>query len=103
MNSEKTVLMRKKEGSVDYRFMPEPDLPPLVLNEKSLGGVGLKEFLKSSPELPFEAFTRLTKEYGLDNSMARIISSYRHITICFGRHTTTCITHHLMFMDNWTN
>ena len=29
-----TIPMRRKEGAVDYRFLPEPDLPPLVLNEK---------------------------------------------------------------------
>lgn len=28
-----TVTIRSKEGAVDYRFMPEPDLPPVVLNE----------------------------------------------------------------------
>lgn len=32
--SGETVLIRTKEGEEDYRFMPEPDLPPVVLNEK---------------------------------------------------------------------
>lgn len=34
--SGETVLIRKKEQEEDYRFMPEPDLPPVVLNEKVL-------------------------------------------------------------------
>jgi aspartyl-tRNA(Asn)/glutamyl-tRNA(Gln) amidotransferase subunit B len=34
VKSGKTVLIRTKEGEEDYRFMPEPDLPPLVLNEQ---------------------------------------------------------------------
>jgi len=33
-NLKKTVLLRKKEGEVDYRFMPDPNLPPLKLNPK---------------------------------------------------------------------
>lgn len=31
--SSVTVAMRTKEAEVDYRFMPEPDLPPLVLTD----------------------------------------------------------------------
>ena len=34
VKTKQTVLMRTKEGAEDYRFMPEPDLPPIVLNEK---------------------------------------------------------------------
>ena len=33
VKSGKTVLIRSKEGDEDYRFMPEPDLPPILLNE----------------------------------------------------------------------
>ena len=33
VKSGKTVLIRSKEGDEDYRFMPEPDLPPVVLDE----------------------------------------------------------------------
>lgn len=34
VKSGKTVLIRTKEGEEDYRFMPEPDLPPIVLNDE---------------------------------------------------------------------
>lgn len=34
VRTSKTVTIRSKEGAVDYRFMPEPDLPPIVLNEE---------------------------------------------------------------------
>ena len=33
VKSGKTVLIRSKEGDEDYRFMPEPDLPPVLLDE----------------------------------------------------------------------
>ena len=34
VKSGKTVLIRTKEGEEDYRFLPEPDLPPIVLNQE---------------------------------------------------------------------
>jgi aspartyl-tRNA(Asn)/glutamyl-tRNA(Gln) amidotransferase subunit B len=34
VKSGKTVVMRTKGGARDYRFMPEPDLPPIILSEK---------------------------------------------------------------------
>ena len=34
VKSGKTVLIRTKEGEEDYRFMPEPDLPPIVLDDQ---------------------------------------------------------------------
>jgi len=33
----RTVTIRSKEGAVDYRFMPEPDLPPIILNKEVRG------------------------------------------------------------------
>ena len=42
-----TVSMRKKEGLADYRYFPEPDLPPLVLEESFID-----ECASSMPELP---------------------------------------------------
>lgn len=34
-----TISMRKKEGLADYRYFPEPDLPPLEVNEAYLQGI----------------------------------------------------------------
>jgi aspartyl-tRNA(Asn)/glutamyl-tRNA(Gln) amidotransferase subunit B len=33
-STSRTILLRRKEGEDDYRFLPEPDLPPVVLNEE---------------------------------------------------------------------
>ena len=33
-----TILQRSKEGSIDYRYFPEPDLPPIVLEDAQLAG-----------------------------------------------------------------
>eukprot|EP00566_Odontella_aurita_P005919 CAMPEP_0113525614 /NCGR_PEP_ID=MMETSP0015_2-20120614/265_1 /TAXON_ID=2838 /ORGANISM="Odontella" /LENGTH=582 /DNA_ID=CAMNT_0000423811 /DNA_START=382 /DNA_END=2130 /DNA_ORIENTATION=- /assembly_acc=CAM_ASM_000160 len=73
----KTVKIRSKEGAVDYRFMPEPDLPPLVLNECNLGGTNLDDFLLTLPELPEQATKRLMKEYDLAEEVALVITADR--------------------------
>ena len=73
-----TVILRTKEGAKDYRFMPEPDLPPLILNEEAFGE-GIKDvqtFLEENlPELPDGARQRLQDEYGLSDYLAGVITS----------------------------
>ncbi len=56
----KTVSQRVKEGSADYRYFPEPDLPPVSLSDDFLGTIraGL-------PELPSQRRVRFAQEYGL--------------------------------------
>lgn len=55
-----TKRMRSKEGAKDYRFFPEPDLPPLVVPEKLI-----KEISETLPELPAALKERLCVQYGL--------------------------------------
>jgi aspartyl-tRNA(Asn)/glutamyl-tRNA(Gln) amidotransferase subunit B len=52
---------RSKEQSHDYRYFPEPDLPPLRLSE-----AWIAEQLATLPELPAARRARFGKEYGLD-------------------------------------
>ncbi len=59
-NKGKTVSQRIKEGSADYRYFPEPDLPPLILDEKLID-----EIRAGIPELPDQRRTRFVAEYGL--------------------------------------
>ncbi|HKY03914.1 MAG TPA: Asp-tRNA(Asn)/Glu-tRNA(Gln) amidotransferase subunit GatB, partial [Blastocatellia bacterium] len=56
----KTYSMRSKEEAHDYRYFPEPDLPPLVVSEEWVARV--RETL---PELPEARRRRFTDEYGL--------------------------------------
>lgn len=44
---QKTFLMRTKEGEADYRYMPEPDIPPLHIDE-----AWLRRLREAMPELP---------------------------------------------------
>jgi len=71
-----TRRLRGKEGAADYRFMPEPDLPPLVLDERSLG-VTLENLIASMPELPHQAEKRLVREYEIEVDAAVQMSSDR--------------------------
>lgn len=59
-DKQKTILQRTKEGSADYRYFPEPDLPPLVISE-----LLLSEVQGMMPELPLDKKDRFVKEYGL--------------------------------------
>ena len=84
VKGNRTVVIRTKGGAKDYRFMPEPDLPPLVLNEEAfaLGSVGGKNknvveaFLEANlPELPDDARQRLQDDYRLSDYLAGVITS----------------------------
>lgn len=52
--SQKTFTMRKKEGSADYRYFPEPDLPALEISDALLG-----EVVGALPETPVKARERV--------------------------------------------
>ena len=71
-NKQETVLQRTKEGFADYRYFPEPDLPPLIISEKLL-----TEIRGSMPELPLDKKKRLIKEFGLKSEDARILVDQR--------------------------
>src|ERR1700757_3911839 len=59
-NEGKTYGMRAKEQAHDYRYYPEPDLLPLVVDEKWKA-----EIAKQLPELPEARRARLVKDYGI--------------------------------------
>ncbi|MBD0267355.1 MAG: Asp-tRNA(Asn)/Glu-tRNA(Gln) amidotransferase subunit GatB [Cyanobacteria bacterium Co-bin8] len=76
--SQRTISMRSKEGSSDYRYFPEPDLPPIVVS------VEQKEaWLKELPELPAQKRTRYESEFGLSPYDARVLADDRAVTEYF--------------------
>ena len=58
--TQETILMRTKESADDYRYFPEPDLPPLVLTQEEVD-----EIAHNLPELPQERLRRYTNDLGL--------------------------------------
>jgi aspartyl-tRNA(Asn)/glutamyl-tRNA(Gln) amidotransferase subunit B len=76
--SQRTISMRTKEGSSDYRYFPEPDLPPIVVS------VEQKEaWQKELPELPAQKRTRYESEFGLSPYDARVLADDRTVTEYF--------------------
>ena len=65
----KTYSMRSKEQAHDYRYFPEPDLLPLVVGEKWKA-----EIAKTLPELPEARRARLTREYGITEYDAQVLT-----------------------------
>ncbi len=68
----KTVTMRTKEEAKDYRYFPEPDLPPFFITKEKT-----QEIKSSIPELPREKAARFMKEYGLSKYDTGILVSDR--------------------------
>ena len=73
-----TLSMRSKENAHDYRYMPEPDLPPIVTTAEEI-----ESYRKSLPELPDARRSRLEKEYGLSSYDAGIITGTRQMAEYF--------------------
>jgi aspartyl-tRNA(Asn)/glutamyl-tRNA(Gln) amidotransferase subunit B len=81
-----TFSMRSKEMVNDYRFFPEPDLPPVVVSPEWIARV--KEAM---PALPKELFARFTKEMELGEYDASILTESREVAEYFlqiAEHTT---------------
>src|SRR3989449_742872 len=67
-----TRVMRSKEEAHDYRYFPEPDLPPLVVTNEFIDNVS-----KSLPELPDARRKRFSEQYGLSFADASQLTAER--------------------------
>jgi aspartyl-tRNA(Asn)/glutamyl-tRNA(Gln) amidotransferase subunit B len=67
--AQATYSQRTKEDAHDYRYFPEPDLPPLVVDDAWIDSVRL-----SLPELPLARYRRYTGQYGLPAADAALLS-----------------------------
>jgi aspartyl-tRNA(Asn)/glutamyl-tRNA(Gln) amidotransferase subunit B len=68
-NEGKTYSMRSKEQAHDYRYFPEPDLLPLVVDERWKAAIA-----RSLPELPEARRGRLVKDYGITEYDAQVLT-----------------------------
>ena len=75
---ETTYSQRSKEDAHDYRYFPEPDLPPLVIDEAWLERVRAK-----LPELPRAKYQRFIDQYGLTEYDAGVLTSEKAVAEYF--------------------
>jgi len=73
-----TIAMRSKEAANDYRYFPEPDLPPIYVSRGHIATVA-----EQMPALPNALFERYTKTYGLSDYDAYNITDQKGIALYY--------------------
>ncbi|NOJ82629.1 Asp-tRNA(Asn)/Glu-tRNA(Gln) amidotransferase subunit GatB [Myxococcus xanthus] len=94
VNKGVTRSMRSKEEAHDYRYFPEPDLPPLHVSAEAIDAAA-----KALPELPRAKLQRFTRQYGLPAYDARILTAERPLADYF----EACAGHYKDYkkLSNW--
>lgn len=77
-DKHETRSMRSKEEAHDYRYFPDPDLPPMVLEDSFL-----EEIRATLPELPAEKKARFETELGLSSEDAELLTAEREVADFF--------------------
>ncbi|MCH5212419.1 MAG: Asp-tRNA(Asn)/Glu-tRNA(Gln) amidotransferase subunit GatB [Oscillospiraceae bacterium] len=67
-NHDDTKAMRSKEEAHDYRYFPEPDIPPVLFTDEEIDIIR-----REMPELPNQRFERYTKQYKIPEEDAKLI------------------------------
>ena len=91
---EETRSMRSKESAHDYRYFPDPDLRPIVIN-----GDRIDEIRAGLPELPNIRKARFIRDYGLPAYDAELLSSRRDVADYFD--TAVAIHANPKALGNW--
>lgn len=73
-----TIGMRKKETAEDYRYIPDPDIPPLEIKQEQV-----EKVKKQIPELPREKTARVSKEYEIKEEDAWVLASEKELVDLF--------------------
>ena len=81
-----TYSQRSKEEAHDYRYFPEPDLPPIVVDE-----AWIEEIRSKIPELASDRLTRLADQFGLSEYDARLLTTSKS-TADFFEQTTRLLS-----------
>jgi aspartyl-tRNA(Asn)/glutamyl-tRNA(Gln) amidotransferase subunit B len=84
-DEQRTFSMRSKEEAHDYRYFPEPDLPPLCVSSS-----WVEEIRASMPELPDARRQRFFREYGIPEYDAGLLTSSRILADYYEKTVTAC-------------
>lgn len=77
-NKEYSYAMRSKEDAKDYRYFPDPDLPPVFISDE-----WIKRIKDAQPELQESKSARYEKEYGLSAYDASLLTQSKHLADLF--------------------
>ena len=77
-NTGETLLMRVKEGSSDYRYFPEPDIPPFFIDE-----AWIEQVRASLPEMPNKRRARYIEQLGLPEYDAMVLTLTKEMSDFF--------------------
>jgi aspartyl-tRNA(Asn)/glutamyl-tRNA(Gln) amidotransferase subunit B len=83
-NKGVTKSMRSKEQAEDYRYFPDPDLLPLIVDKD-----WIERVREALPELPEQAFKRYQKMYGLDDYFCEILTEEKHVSMYYDQAVST--------------
>ena len=89
-----TFSLRSKEEANDYRYFPEPDLPPFYVTEEILSKIQ-----SELPELPKALEERLVKEFGLNQESVKVICGDKELADYFLNAITN--TKNYKAVSNW--
>ena len=90
----RTYSMRTKEEAHDYRYFPEPDLPPLRISSE-----WIEEIRATLPELPEVRRKRFVEDYGLPENDALLLTQSRELADFF--ELTATVTKNAKASSNW--
>lgn len=93
---EMTLAQRSKEQAHDYRYFPEPDLPPLRVTEEMVS-----QARAIMPELPLKRRDRLVEQYQLPVSMATVIVDNRALADYFEAVSAASVVVSSTDVGNW--
>lgn len=69
-----TIAMRSKEQANDYRYFPEPDLPPLIIEQSYIDNI-----VSDLPELPAQRYERLINEFRLPEFESNLLTENKEV------------------------
>ena len=84
-NKEFSYAMRSKEDAQDYRYFPEPDLVPIIIDDE-----WIEKIRSRQPELQTEKLMRYKKEFDIPEYDAKIITGSKHMADIFEAAAAIC-------------
>ncbi len=95
-STDTTFAIREKEEANDYRYLPEPDLPPLNLSDEYINNIK-----NTLPALPQELYKKYQSEFGLNEYDAALLSSEKETADYF--ESALVHTKNYKAVANWIN